>query len=792
MGISPSEGQHRVVSDGTRSEGTIGSVRADLEHAGRDQRGAVAVRPCEHHRPASALHQSTGSRDGARKRRSGRVGDGQGTCAESHVATERTATAERVNGVVESVQIEGRSGTIGEGHCSARRQRSGHSRTEHTATDEGRARVGVVCREEGRARAVHREITRAGDHAGKGELARVGQRDVGGQGEPGGDRVAAGEVVEQTGRLQSDRSCAGDHIGSRGIREGERGEGRVRVQRHRAAPVGTESRRVVHAERAVDTRSAPDAVPVREIGPVASSVGHPEGLTGVAEGGVGDRLPAHRVGCVVPVESRVEEGEAHQPAIHTRVGGVDREEDIGRGSRHKIGEGHPADDHRRGSVRGEGDHEGVTLRVRVGDIGDREGVGDIGDVRRDVVGGVDRVGEEGTAGELGDGKVYGVGHVGHDGDTVETVAEVHPVDGIDEGVGGDGARVGKEAVVSGGSQCPLTIGTCVVDDVEEAPHREVSVDHDAVTQTGGRAKRVGRRGAELKTAQRVGGKHQITVHRDRTDRVAGCQFASHRDRLSCSDRHGAVAGEGLVRTEGEAVREGHNIEGSVHIGCAEIDVRGGPDRTGRGHRDTAAAADQGRAGVAVGPPQRQGAGSYRGKAAAWHHTDLGRGHRLIGRASLRDRDRRRAHVTPTGRGDQDVSDYSTHRIDLGAGGGTGTTTAGDRHKRGADVASTAACDRDIGEAVAPIDIGGLKRGRDSDRVSGIVDHGPAGVDRRAGRSRNEVGGVGRRCQGAASEVQILGAPSSRRADVRRLHRATVQVQDAEVASHTRVIKVNTV
>ena len=129
---------------------------------------------------------------------------------------------------------------------------------------------------------------------------------------------------------------------------------------------------------------------------------------------------------------------------------------------------------------------------------------------------------------------------------------------------------------------------------------------------------------------------------------------------------------------------------------------------------------------------------------------------------------------------------------MGAGGGTGTTTAGDRHKRGADVASTAACDRDIGEAVAPIDIGGLKRGRDSDRVSGIVDHGPAGVDRRAGRSRNEVGGVGRRCQGAASEVQILGASSSRRADVRRLHRAAKEVEDTDVPGDTRVIEVDSV
>ena len=324
-----------------------------------------------------------------------------------------------------------------------------------------------------------------------------------------------------------------------------------------------------------------------------------------------------------------------------------------------------------------------------------------------MVGGVDRVGEEGTARELRDREIHRVGHVRHDRDTEETVAEVHPVDRIDEGVGGDRAGVGEEAVVSRSGECPLTVGTGVVGDIEESAHRQVAVHHDTVAQSGGRGQRVGGRCAELETAHRVGGEHQVAGDRDCAERVAGGEFARHRDRLARTDCDRTVTVQGLVGSEGVSVGECRDIEGAVGVRRAEVDVRGGGDRTGRGHRDASAAADEGRSGVAVGGTEREGTGAHRGEAAAWHHADLGRGHRLIGRTSLGDRDRRRARVTPTGRGDQDVGDHSAHGIDLGTGGGTGAATAGDRHKRGADVARATACDRDVGEAVAPIHIGGL-------------------------------------------------------------------------------------
>ena len=226
-----------------------------------------------------------------------------------------------------------------------------------------------------------------------------------------------------------------------------------------------------------------------------------------------------------------------------------------------------------------------------------------------MVGGVDRVGEEGTAGKLRDREIHRVGHVGHDRDTVEAVAEVHPVDRINEGVGGDRARVGEEAVVSGSSQCPLAVGAGIVSDIEESAHRQVTVHHDPVAQSGGRGQRVGGRRAKLETADRVGGEHQVAGDRDRAERVAGGEFAGHRDRLARSDCHRAVTVQGLVGSEGEAIRKGSDIKGTVGVGRADVDVRGGGDRSIRVDRDAPAAADEGRAGVGIGGTEGQGTGA---------------------------------------------------------------------------------------------------------------------------------------------------------------------------------------
>ena len=409
-----------------------------------------------------------------------------------------------------------------------------------------------------------------------------------------------------------------------------------------------------------------------------------------------------------------------------------------------------------------------------------------------MVGGVDRVGEEGTARKLRDREIHRVGHVGHDRDTVEAVAEVHSVDRIDEGVGGDRACVGEEAVVSRGGERALPVGTGVVGDIEESAHRQVAVHHDPVAQSGGRGQRVGGRSAKLETAGRVGGEHQIAGDRDRSERVARGQFASHRDRLARSDCDRAVTGERLVRSESESVRKGSDIQGAVGVGRADVNVRRGGNRSGGGNGDAPAAADEGCSGVGIGGTEGQGTGAERGESAAHHRTDLSHGHSLVGRSTLGDRDRRGAGVSPTGRGDQDIGEETARRIDLGLSRRTGTPSPADRHKRGAYVARAAARDRDVGDPVTPVDIGRLKRGRDRDRKSVVVDHGTARVDRRAGRSRDEVGIVGRGREGASSEVQVLGASAARRADVRRLHRAAKEVEDTDIPGDTRVIEVDTV
>ena len=227
--VAPGEGQHRVVGDRPRSERAVGSVGAHLESAAADGRDAVAVAAREHLGAATDLHQGASPGDGAREGGAIGGGDRQAADTEGDIAAERTAASQGGHRVAVSVEIEDRSGDIGEGERGVRGESTGRSRTDHTATEEDGTAEAVVRGEQSRARPIHREITRAGDHTGKVQLTRIGHGDIGGQCQPGGDRVAAGQVIEKAGRLQGDRPGAVDRVGSRGIREGERGEGRVCV-----------------------------------------------------------------------------------------------------------------------------------------------------------------------------------------------------------------------------------------------------------------------------------------------------------------------------------------------------------------------------------------------------------------------------------------------------------------------------------------------------------------------------------------------------------------------------------
>ena len=113
--IAPCEGQHRVVGHGTRPECAVGSIGADLERAAGDQRGAVAIASGEHLGAASALHQSTDSRDGACEGEAIGIGDRQSTGTEGDIASESTAACQGGDRVVITVQVERRSGDVGEG-----------------------------------------------------------------------------------------------------------------------------------------------------------------------------------------------------------------------------------------------------------------------------------------------------------------------------------------------------------------------------------------------------------------------------------------------------------------------------------------------------------------------------------------------------------------------------------------------------------------------------------------------------------------------------------------------------
>ena len=83
--------------------------------------------------------------------------------------------------------------------------------------------------------------------------------------------MATGKIGDLTGGLHRHRATSDDHVGGRAVGEGERGEGRVRVQRHRAGTARIEGGCVVHTERAVETRRASGCIPVGKVRPVAAT-----------------------------------------------------------------------------------------------------------------------------------------------------------------------------------------------------------------------------------------------------------------------------------------------------------------------------------------------------------------------------------------------------------------------------------------------------------------------------------------------------------------------------------------
>ena len=82
-------------------------------------------------------------------------------------------------------------------------------------------------------------------------------------------------------RRQRDRSRSTQGVGRSRIREGQCGERGIRVERHRTRSRRAKGRRVIGAERTIETRGSPIEVPVRKARPVTRAIVRPDRLTGV-------------------------------------------------------------------------------------------------------------------------------------------------------------------------------------------------------------------------------------------------------------------------------------------------------------------------------------------------------------------------------------------------------------------------------------------------------------------------------------------------------------------------------
>ena len=202
-----------VESDGAgdgagRAEGE--GTRAGLGHAGGAERGAIDV----------------AVEGGVRA-------DGEGAGgAEADGAAGRARAFEGEHGLGGVVEVEGRTGHVGEGDDGIRRDRAGHAGPEGARIDRGRDRVGAGRTEgPGPCPALH-ERGSAGEGVGERTIAGAGERQHAGDGVEAGGRHAASEGertgvgLERQGAAATRRDRTGPGIGAADIaqRRGNQGD----------------------------------------------------------------------------------------------------------------------------------------------------------------------------------------------------------------------------------------------------------------------------------------------------------------------------------------------------------------------------------------------------------------------------------------------------------------------------------------------------------------------------------------------------------------------------------------
>ena len=202
-----------IESDGAgdgagRAEGE--GTRAGLGHAGGTERGAIDVAV-----EGSIRTDSEGARS-----------------AEADGAAGRARAFEGEHGLGGVVEVEGRTGHVGEGDDGIRRDRAGHASPEGARVDRGRDGVGAGRTEgPGPCPALH-ERGSAGEGVGEGAVTGTGERQrTGDRVETGGRHAASegertGVGLERQGAAATRRDRTGPGIGTADIaqRRGDQGD----------------------------------------------------------------------------------------------------------------------------------------------------------------------------------------------------------------------------------------------------------------------------------------------------------------------------------------------------------------------------------------------------------------------------------------------------------------------------------------------------------------------------------------------------------------------------------------
>ena len=335
--------------------------------------------------------------------------------------------------------------------------------------------------------------------------------------------------------MQGDRTGTGDRVGSGGIREGERGEGRIRVERHRSRTTRIEGRRVIHAECPVETRGPAVGIPVSEIRPVAVSC-RPSGLTAVTEAAHADRASlegrvGERVGERLRNKDHVDGATVGSGGGHTSESGQER---VRGGPSHEVGQ--TARGRHVGGRVGKGSREPLRVGTRHARIGHHQRPGPEGSAGvhlvqghvggesrrgevvnragdRDRVGAEDRVGESRLArehlrgedhtdrtAEGASGRRVGECHR-HRGAITRSCGQTRDVPATGRPVG-SGCEGGSEVFRVGGIRCG--VGDCQGLRAEGVAGMDrAEVDHIGREHSG----RVGVSGSRNRVA--VGGQHRI-------------------------------------------------------------------------------------------------------------------------------------------------------------------------------------------------------------------------------------------------------------------------------------------